>query len=842
MPSEWASVEFSLEPLLKPIYPVLEAVDGVLSFLIAVLNVVQKILDVLKAFLIGLLDPIRPLVELILEEIRAIIRDLRQIGLYLAGDWALLDASNNQAYLLGGYAAYEQRMVARLLDTRDPKRPDFSPATSALGVFLYASSGDISDISRVARAILNLFGRGDLLGKSGPFPTPTTPSLTYGAWSSGLSSFRNLSQSFDSGSPDSVAITWSMPTGTSKSPFKSPAPKGFLLHVSTTPDGLEVVTSTSNPTSADPNSPPRILGGAVDPVTNAPLKLYGGVADLGVASDAKDFTSVEASDNAQAPLLLLKKDQTTPLIKPSTLARESGPPLLGCTYYLRMGVLSPQRIGGGTQYTAVLQLSDLPLNASFAAGPDGFAEVAGEALPAQNYWVRVRALDKNYVDFAESQGLSGSLSKPISVYSSNLRIFQFSNSMIKGAAVKNGVVLPSYTGGFGSSEAVLSFKDLTGASGAGVLTVPTENQRNYILAVQTALALAILCRGDLTEYSKGNYKNVFNTGYALGFESKIRGVFGSFGIDENFFKETRPQVFRQKLRVLLGRFPQNSPPEGVITSLLGQTEGLLNFTWDLIDSNYPNLTILESLGIGGDPTETEGVGANPFCRTLPRTVLEANYAREGGPDRAPSFVEAYPLTGANHWILGEGSADNSPILFNDRASANPKYIRNAVFNYNSGELLQQANLILSIATCKYALPAADGGWLAIRLMPEALVPLDQLLGKVEKFVLGILDGLQGVIEQIVKYIEAIQARIYQLQALLELIRSLLNSISLFQLPSLSALVLTAEGTSGLTTGLLASENKPSDDASDYGFGVLAVAGGIPTFLLDLLALIFSGGG
>jgi len=857
MAKDWVTAELSLEPLLKPIYPVLEGLNGILSALIAILNIVQKILDILKVFLVGLLDPLRALVEIIIEEIRGIIQDLRQIGLYIAGDWALLDSETNQAYLLGGYATYEQRMVARLLDTTDPNRPNFSSSSAALGVFLYTSSGDMSDIARAAFAILKLFGQDALLGKQKPYPTPTAPTIGYGSAAAGVSAFTSLGKVSAENSPDSISLTWSMPTGTSKSPFKNPSPKGFLIHVSTVPDGLEVVASTSNPTSPNPKEPPRIIGGAVDPINNSPLKLYGGVADLGVAENPKDFSTVEQLKSPQAPLLFLKKDQVTPLIKPSTLVPDSGPPILGNTYYVKMSDLSPQRIGGGTQFTATLKVADLPLEASFKGGSDGFAEIDGNAAPAKNYWVRVRALTANYVKYATGQGLTGSLFSPGSVYDSKVRIFEFSNEFIKGAAVNNGVISPDSTGGQKVNPSVLSFKDITAAGGPGVVTVPTENQLNYQKALQTALALAILCRADLTQFSKGNWQNVHATGYALGFEAQVRGALGSLQIDENFFKETRPQTFREKLRKLLVSFQPNTPPEGVIESILGDAKELLEFKWSMLGSGYPNLTILESIGIGGDPLETEGVGANPFCRVRPKFILEKDYAspntvgQYAGPVRAPSFVEfVKPFTVSEGWLFGVGSADNSPIIYQDSpyglTDANPKtktqFIRNAVYNYNDQILLTEASIILGVAMSTYAIPDTDGGWLAIRLMPQALVPLDQLLSKVDKFLQGVLDGLQGVIDQIIKYIEAIQARIYQLQALLELIQSLLQSIAMFQLPSLSALVLVENGTAGLTTGLITSGNKPQDDSSDYGFGVVAVAGGIPTVLLETLGLIFSGGG
>ena len=862
MAKDWVTAELSLDPLLKPIYPILEGLNGILSALIAILNIVQKILDIIKAFLVGLLDPLRALVEIIIEEIRGIIRDLRQIGLYIAGDWALVDSENNHAYLLGGYATYEQRMVARLLDTTDPNRPNFSSSSAALGVFLYVSSGDISVIIRAVFAIMKLFGQDSLMGKQKPYPTPTAPTIGYGSAAAGVSAFASLGRVSADNSPDSISITWSMPTGTSKSPFKNPSPKGFLIHVSTIPDGLEVVASTSNPTSPNPNEPPRIIGGAVDPINNSPLKLYGGVADLGVESDPQDFSTVEQLTSPQAPLLFLKKDQVTPLIKPSTLAPASGPPILGNTYYVKMSDLSPQRIGGGTQFTATLKVADLPLEASFKGGSDGFAEIEGNAAPAKNYWVRVRALTTNYVKYATGQGLTGSLMSPGSVYDSKVRIFEFSNGSIKGAAGNNGVISPDSTGGQGVTPAELSFKDITAAGGPAVATIPTENQLSYQKALQTALALAILCRADLTETTKSSPygipnlrdrwgQNLYAMGYALGFEAQVRGALGSLQIDENFFKETRPQTFREKLRKLLVNFQPNSPPEGVIESIIGDAKDLLEFKWSMLGSGYPALTILESIGIGGDPSETEGVGANPFCRSQPKTYYKISYLsaatvseRLKGPERTPSFMIIKPTP---YWLFGDGSADNSPIIYQDKdttetQNTKTQFIRNAVYNYKDQILLKEASIILGVAMSNYAIPDTDGGWLTIRLMPQALVPLDQLLTKVDKFLQGVLDGLQGVIDQIIKYIEAIQARIYQLQALLELIQSLLQSIAMFRLPSLSALVLVENGTAGLTTGLITSGNKPQDDSNDYGGGVVAVAGGIPTVLLETLGLIFSGGG
>jgi hypothetical protein len=80
-----------------------------------------------------------------------------------------------------------------------------------------------------------------------------------------------------------------------------------------------------------------------------------------------------------------------------------------------------------------------------------------------------------------------------------------------------------------------------------------------------------------------------------------------------------------------------------------------------------------------------------------------------------------------------------------------------------------------------------------------------------------------------------------LQALLERIRALLNSLRFFDLPSFSALLLVENGTSGIVNGLVSSGNKPQDSSLSYGAGAVFIFGGVPSLLLETLVLVFSGG-
>lgn len=861
MADEWVTIEVNLDDLLEPVEPVIETIDSVLGFLITVLNIVQTILNVIKVFLVGLLDPIRTIVELIIEEVRNIIQDLRQLGVYLTGDWTLIKPENKFADLIGGYQAYERRMLGRLLDRSDPNRPDFSSSSVALGVFFYASSEDIHVLVRIIRAIIKFFGRGDLMGRSRPFATPTTPTFTYGTDGAGLASFRQLAKTTASfrqlakttasAVPDRVTVTWSMPAGTAKNRLFSPAPKGFLIHASTIEDGLQVISlSPKTDVSAAVQNLPRVQAAAVDPTTNGPLKLYGALSDIGAAEDPTDFSGVEAFDDAQAPGLVLQKDQNTPLIKASTL--QSGDQrLLGDTFYSKVGVLT--KIGAGTSYSATFKRDELPLHASFKAGSDGFAEVDTET--PTTFFFRIRALDKDMSDALDN---GGTLTAPKSLYGGSNRLYFFSREAVNKA--QSGVLLPDCTSTFGNTEAPY-FSNFTPASGAGAANLPTANQGKYIQAIQAAVALAILCRADLTEATPGEFKyNTYAVGRSLGgVEGGARPLMAWLGVNATWFKGRNADVFRRKMRNAMLQVStylqqRGAPPDSLAEVIVKQAEvliGVSRFKWSDYDSSLPKYGILASILLedppDGEGGNFQGIGGNPYCRPDPKKVLiERYYDPQVAGDyltRVPAFdlIDNFSQT-EGYWVEGEGSADLSPIVYHNGDSRVAYYIRNVALQHKGGELLAAAAAVLQVASALANRPVGDAQWVAIRLMPQAFVPLEELLNKLDRFLQGVLDGLQGITDKIIAYIEQIQARIYQLQALLEKIRALLRALTFFSLPSVSALVVVENGTDGLAGALVSAGNKPDDSSLSYGGGAALVTGGIPSVLVETLALIFSGGG
>lgn len=118
----WQTISLEVPDFLEPVR---EAIDAFFSFLIQILNILLAVLEILKIFATGLLDPLIALIEIIKAIIEALLNDLRQLGIYIHGDFYALEGPDFSA-LRGGYTTFEGRMVGRLQDTQDPNRPNIS--------------------------------------------------------------------------------------------------------------------------------------------------------------------------------------------------------------------------------------------------------------------------------------------------------------------------------------------------------------------------------------------------------------------------------------------------------------------------------------------------------------------------------------------------------------------------------------------------------------------------------------------------------------------------------------------------------------------------------------------
>ncbi len=828
MADEWITLEVDPSKLLGPVNSVIAAVDSVLEILIQLLNLANLILSVVKAFLVGLLDPIRALVEALLAELRALIEDLRQLGVYVCGDWKLIDPDNLFSDIVGGYGAYERRMIARLVNSNDPSRPNFSSNSPTLGIFLYVSSGDIAPVIKAVAALMKFFN-GGLGGGTKAFPTPTTPKASFGTKALGIAAFGEIAKGLDR-VPDAVAVTWTMPAGTANIPsLLAPAPYGFIIEVSTVPNGLLAVAV--QPKDGDTSKVvglPKITQIAIDPNNNQPLRVFGGLGSAGAGPDGITWTGLESGD-AQAPRMYFQLDQNSPLIAPSSLI-SNGRPLLGNAYYLKAGMF-PKMLPGQS-FTVALERSTLPLHATINS--DGSLKVAPETT---QYYIRVRAVTEEIAAaFEGSFGSDGYLAGyPVDMFPTSFRLFRFDADTVR--KVKSGAFFPLRPGEKDTST--IAPNSFSNATSPVAVTFPTALSLTYIKTIQSAVAVSILARSDLKEgFSADTFeKNRIVPGYATGMEQLSDKLFSKYGIEpSSVFIDPSPSGFRYRINSVLGQVSQDlynigNPPDSVASTVIDLGAPLLAFKWSDLNRVYPNQTILESLA---SDVKNQGLGANPYGRGLPYKFLEVSYDAGNGPIRTPCFYNT-PNYSSSTWISGQGSADKSPVIYSDEGTGKVEFVRNALNNHQDGSILDSATSVLQVAAASLTRPVKDSEWITFKLIPQALAPLDDILDQLDKLLNGLLDGAQGLIDQIVSVIESVQARIFQLQALLEQIRALLRLIRAFKLPSMSGLVVVGDGTNGLLSSLITSQNKPNDAIDAYGAGALIVAGGLPALAYELLA-------
>jgi hypothetical protein len=862
-PKDWVTLQPNLDPIMVIPNAIIKTIDSVLAFLVTLLNIANIILNVVKVFLVGLLDPIRAIVEAIIEEVRAFIHDLRQLGWYVTGDWNLIQVKPTlrAPELLGGYQSYERRMLKRLLNRKDPGRPDFTSRTAVIGLFAYLSTGDLAALIELINRIKAFFGA-MTSPQTAPLAAPTVPEAEFLSSTSILQ--KPLSQL--TGPPDKVTLTWKMP-GTG-SLFAAP-PAGFLVHIGTVPNGFGVRTFRNLQAGdaenvEEPTFQPSV---GIDAATGTELRLFGGVSDLSTGS--ANYGDVEAN-SPQANKMLLALDANTPMIPPSELVGSGTVPMGGATYFVKVSGFS--KAFPGQAYSATFNYDDLPQSISVEADGSGGVTVTGENC--YNFYARARPVMDTYVQNLGSAN-EGTSRAPALVGNTNLKLNNYANEMITD---NTKALFKPAPGAYATTPSALVKPEHVGpASAPCVFSMPSAAAMDLVTATTVALEILLMVRIDLTEAVKPDTTedvrygsaDTYEPGMATGLEG-FTDLLANLDIDNIpiFYKQTDPKKWRRQVRkrckAAAAKMFLEAPSESMAEALNEEVRLLLDFKWSDINSDWPDYTILETVA-SQDPSW--GVASNPTGAGLPdmrRRLKKGPFlydtsglwlSRDGifPPNRLPSgktLEEQLDLIGrGGAFYMGTGWSDQCPVLFyaysDTEGASYPlriKFVRRLLLEYDGGSMLAAVSTVLGVAAAANSRSPTESEWNATRFLDEALAPLDKLLVDIEKFLLAILDGLQGMIDKIIAYIEAIQARIFQIQQLIQMIRALLNSLTMFDLPSFSGLLLVENGTDGITKGLITAGNKPSDSALSYGGGALVVAGGLPAILFEIIELILSGGG
>jgi hypothetical protein len=821
---------------------VIETIQSLLNALLAILNIILAVLQIVKAFIAGLLNPLDALINAIIAEIEALLNDIRQIGIYISGDLELDPPDFSD--IIGGYTAYERRMIGRLVNRQDPTRPAFTSRSAVIAIFIYVSV-DISGLAqliKIIQAILAFFGqRVDMRVTS----VPVSLQVTYGVEGAPLSAFKQLTGALREGEvPNQANLRWVMAPTSQAARFMAPGPKGFLIEVSTLRDGLFLAYDTyAANTPVGPGINTRRQGLIRDPRTGLPFRLYGGpdLIDVGDLMNAPFKEDVDGTNRVTRLYAYRDSSDNNPIPIGAMLDGEKY--LLQRAFFVKAGFLNVAAPGQG--FAATLAHEDMPWEADFEVQGDG--KVKGTAhgdSPATTVYVRISQVTETIVDEVVTtggQGKTGALTAP-------LILWETTANDVSTKAERPGTVLLTTGLNFNVGDKGLPSEPLE-------VTFPATSTLDYINAITAALAVLVLARCDLPVAAG---EAVFADGQAAA-ATGLEEV-GRFLIPQ-LIKENRatyygklsvaPEDFRRNLRrrcrVFANYIYRTTGPMGELEKTVVElAKPLLEFKWST-QSGLPDLTILESLEASNVDS---GIALNPLCLGRNDRATRALYRAEIGPKpaRAPFFREKKVVLKVG-WLEGQGSADMSPVIYSLPIPHQVSFCRNVI----TSEVYGSAAAVLNVAACVVTLQRnKSGDWKAFRLFPQGLPPIEALLDEILRWVKAIQAGIKGFVDIIIAYINFLQARILELQALIVRINGLLDALTGFNLPAMSALIVTANGTDGILQALISADNKPSDSTASedlevgdseitfgtYGAGVVLLAGGLPTVLAELLASLF----
>jgi hypothetical protein len=393
------------------------------------------------------------------------------------------------------------------------------------------------------------------------------------------------------------------------------------------------------------------------------------------------------------------------------------------------------------------------------------------------------------------------------------------------------------------------------------MAFPSEIANAVLDTFTTALAILVLSRSDLSVSNTSEFvpdTALVPTGMeGLGY--LIPYIFGAENPSRYFKKQgVMPLTFRkfllQRCRALANDIlAKNSAlSETALQGILDKTvvrvgsssKQLYELTWQDLDPVMPPLTILESLG---ETNVVHGVALNPLTLAVDQASKVNHLMSFPYVDgllgivvqRPPSF--ATRLRSKDYGPVGIGAADFSPVIyaFDNAPPFNMSFCRNVLAS--NPTVFQAATTALSSWTGSFQSrlnASTDGSWESIRFIAQGLPDLEGFLGEITAFLDQISSGTQASTDTIVQYIAFVEARILELEALLQRLGALIDYLTSIEVPSVSALVVAGAGTDGLVQEFVSATNKPSDSLDARGAGVVVVAGGLPTPLVELLMLFF----
>lgn len=814
-----------------------EKTDAIFEVVNLTFDLVNSALDFIASLLIDFSNPLKIIIEEIIALLESFISDLRNFGWYLTYDRKSLKDKKAEE-LLGGYPAFESRMIEKLLSFDDPTRPNFSPETKVFAMTFFAGADAsglgaiISHMKKLLKLLLSFKGESD--------KSEAPINLQVGYYNSTVGEIE-IPNTFK---PDGIRVKWNLPAPPSTNKV---LPKSFIM-----PDYFlfSVATRKTNEKIAYINRvarPPHDLVG---------IDLFGSEM-----STVQEFAS--ETDARLWPLLKTDDDFTK--------LDESE----------EFGTLDEVPVGTGTKGAFVLKGNDdtLYLNKfgeqkisdvyrCFVFGGGGGGLIGDNDfsfdIPLENLKINGK-LESDYYITMYSLTMETEEYESISKKKKDLPGLEGINSIRVGTheLIESGEFISlKPDGGSPFSWLEMNKGELSKPSATVVIKSPSEIRDKYLNAVKFYWIAHLLAQPYIDYHrDKLGFEN------PVGKEAELIKAFGEDSIYKNLYtsNQTAKQFARgiqEWLRKIMLKFKSDMPSDATLNSLKNSLDKINEFPINLeeIVKNTANGDFDSSVGgfgfnvgefnVGGFNVGGFGfdigefnVGAlypsvkvmNPVSRAfLENTSIQRDALT--GMITSPEYDAGTSQMFNNNIFHDAWTGSKQPWIFDSSG-----FIGHLFLHKDFKETFRLARRVVTLSP---PITKETGQWLNQRPFRDSdLSSLTNFIDTIKKYMEGFLKGLEGIVAQILKFIHMLKTRIAQVQAIIARIKALIDLILSFRFPAgMYGTFHLADGTAGLVTALQQSQDKPDIGADGYGIGLMAVAGGVPTILIDFLIALMGGEG
>jgi len=137
---------------------VADPIFDTLNNIVAVLKTVSAILDVIKTFITDYANILKQLIQALLDQILALLKDLAGSGVYVLNTMSPIGhIKPYPSYFEGGYPEFVNKVVSSFDDPNDSRRPQFSSTAKVGGYIIAVDSADnIQNFFRAVKALQDL--------------------------------------------------------------------------------------------------------------------------------------------------------------------------------------------------------------------------------------------------------------------------------------------------------------------------------------------------------------------------------------------------------------------------------------------------------------------------------------------------------------------------------------------------------------------------------------------------------------------------------------------------------------------------------------------------------------